>query len=114
MHTHRAGAHCAVLIAVALLGISFVCSAADGQADNMKEMQGSLNAQTLSKPFETPDPEEIETDLDEAVKSDTKPPMQPGPNWRSGYTCASLLPFSFYEYRDCMLYYRYYSCYYCL
>lgn len=115
MHTQLSGVLLHALTAVALFGTALGCGAAGKGADQdqMKAIQEELNAQTLSKPFETADPKDLEAYLDNAVKQGIKPPMRPGSHWRPGYTCGNLL--SWYpEYVNCLHYYRYYRCYYCL
>jgi len=95
-----------------LLTVSLLALNATVAEDKTTTIQQQLNAQTLQKPFNTANPGDLQGYLDDAVKKGIKPPMQPGPHWRNGYTCTNLSPY-YYEYRDCMLYYRYYGCYFC-
>jgi hypothetical protein len=81
--------------------------------DAKRAMQEKLNTDTINRGFDPGDYKQLEADLDEAVKKGVKPPMSPGPHWRPGYTCGSVSPY-YWEYRNCLLYYRYYRCYYCL
>lgn len=78
-----------------------------------KSLQDTLNEQVINKPFDPDNPANLEAYLDNAVKKGVKPPIEPGIHWRPGYTCNNLLPYPYQEYRNCMLYYRYYGCYYC-
>lgn len=78
-----------------------------------KAMQDQLNQQTLNKAFDPDNPADLKAYLDDAVQKGIKPPVQPSPHWRSGYTCDNILSYGYSGYRDCMLYYRYYGCYYC-
>jgi len=97
--------------ALALLAFSMPCfplSALEKQA-----MQDQLNQQTLAKPFDANNPADLKAYLDDAVKKGVKPPLEPSPHWRRGYTCDNILSYGYTGYRNCMLYYRYYGCYYC-
>lgn len=78
-----------------------------------KAMQDQLNQQTLNKGFDPDNPADLKAYLDDAVQKGIKPPMQPDSYWRPGYTCNDILSYGYGGYRNCMLYYRYYGCYYC-
>ncbi len=78
-----------------------------------KAMQNQLNQQVLNKAFDPDNPADLQAYLDDAVQKGIKPPIQPIPQWRSGYTCGNILSYGYSGYRNCMLYYRYYGCYYC-
>ncbi len=76
-------------------------------------MQNQLNQQILNKAFDPDDPANLQAYLDDAVEKGIKPPLQPIQQWRSGYTCDTIRRYGYIGYRNCMLYYRYYGCYYC-
>lgn len=78
-----------------------------------RAMQDQLNQQTLNKSFDPDNPANLKAYLDDAVQKGIKPPLKPSSNWRSGYTCDNISSYGYSGYRDCMLYYRYYGCYYC-
>ncbi|PPD03202.1 MAG: hypothetical protein CTY29_10300 [Methylobacter sp.] len=76
-------------------------------------IQNQLNQQTINKAFDPDNPADLEAYLDDAVQKGIKPPVQPPQHWQPGYTCNDILGFGYSGYRNCMLYYRYYGCYYC-
>jgi len=78
-----------------------------------KSMQDELNRQVISRSFDPDNPADLQAYLDDAVQKGIKPPIEPSPHWQPGYTCDSILRYGYYGYRNCMLYYRYYGCYYC-
>ena len=102
---------CCCTAAIILLGLpSLTFSLTD---TDKKAMQNQLNQQILNKAFDPDDPANLQAYLDDAVEKGIKPPLQPIQQWRSGYTCDSIRSYGYIGYRNCMLYYRYYGCYYC-
>jgi hypothetical protein len=75
-------------------------------------MQKKLNAQVMEQPFHAEDPEKVDAYVKEAMKKHLKPKVYKGDHWQRGYTCHDMLRWSWYEYRNCMYYYRYYGYYY--
>lgn len=75
-------------------------------------MQKQLNAETMARPFNAGDAKKIDADIDAALAKGLKPPTQPSPNWRQGYTCRDLWRYSRAEYYNCRWYYRYHGRYY--
>ena len=55
---------------------------------------------------------EIDAFVEKALKSDMVPQEYEGNNWRPGYTCANLRQYGYYQYRNCLHYYRYHGRYY--
>ena len=80
--------------------------------DRAAELQEQLNQEVLSKPFSVEEQAKLEAYLQDALKRKIVPGEYTGTHWRRGYTCRDLRPYSYYEYRDCMYYYRYYGRYY--
>lgn len=78
-----------------------------------KAIQNQLNQQVINKSFDPDNPADLEAYLDDAAQKGIKPPVQPPAHWQPGYTCNDILGFGYLGYRNCMLYYRYYGCYYC-
>lgn len=99
-----------------ILGCSMLASYspawADEQEDEMAAMQKQLNQQVMEQPFFAEEPEKVDAYIKEAMKKDLKPPEYQGKHWRRGYTCHDLLRYSWYEYRNCRYYHRYYGHYY--
>ena len=99
-----------------LLGCSMVlvCSLswADSDDAEMQAMQKQLNQQVMKQPFYAEDPAKVDAYVKEAMKKHLKPKVYSGSHWRRGYTCHDMLRWSWYEYRNCMYYYRYYGYYY--
>jgi hypothetical protein len=98
-------------LSILLLGLplqGFALSSAEKKA-----MQDQLNQQTINRAFDPDNPAHLQAYLDDAVQKGIKPPVEPSPHWRQGYTCDNILSYGYTGYRNCMLYYRYYGCYYC-
>ena len=98
-----------IIICCGLLSPSIVF--ADDEED-MAEMQKKLNAEVMQQPFHAEDPEKVDAYVKEAMKKHLKPKVYKGDHWQRGYTCHDMLRWSWYEYRNCMYYYRYYGYYY--
>lgn len=99
-----------VLLAVLCAGGIFSWGAASaGESEDPVEMQKQLNQGVMEKPFSVEDAAKIDAYITDAMKKDIKPQQTPPASWRSGYTCADLQ--DYYEYRDCLYYYRYYGHY---
>jgi len=79
--------------------------------DAMAEMQKRLNEQVMEKPFSVEEKAKIDAYIEDAMKKDLKPPGQPPATWRQGYTCSDLRASSYYDYRNCLYYHRYYGRY---
>ncbi len=75
-------------------------------------MQRKLNAETAELPFLAEQPAKVEAYIKKSLKNKIVPPPYSGIYWRSGYTCHSLLRYSWNEYRNCQYYHRYYGRYY--
>lgn len=86
--------------------------ASASEEDDMAEMQKQLNSEVMSKEFLAEEPKKVDAYIKEAMKKNLKPPEYTGTHWRSGYTCHDLLRYSWYEYRNCRYYHRYYGRYY--
>lgn len=80
--------------------------------DELARMQQQLNQEVMSKEFLAEQPEKVDAYIKEAMEKNLKPPEYAGTHWRRGYTCRDLLRYSWYEYRNCRYYYRYYGRYY--
>lgn len=78
-----------------------------------KAIQNQLNQQIINRAFDPDDPNNLKAFLDDAVRKGIRPPLQPPAGWRPGYTCSNIINNGYTVYRNCMLYYRYYGCYYC-
>lgn len=102
----------AVLSAMLIIcGLAFTpCTLAD-EVDDMAEMQKRLNAQVMEKPFTVEDAAKVDAYVEEAMKKGLKPRQTAPENWRPGYTCRDLWRYSYYDYRDCVYYHRYYGRY---
>jgi hypothetical protein len=92
------------------LGSLIILNAAfAGDADDIAAMQKKLNQGVMQKEFSVEDSAKIEAYIKEGMQKDMKPRETPPSGWRAGYTCADL--HNYYEYRDCMYYYRYHGYY---
>jgi len=78
----------------------------------MKKMQENLNNQVLSKPFSVADEAQVKSYIQDAQRRGEVPQAYKGKNWRPGYTCVDLRPYSYQEYLACRYYYFYYGRYY--
>jgi Ni/Co efflux regulator RcnB len=92
--------------------ISYSVGWAASDEEEMEAMQKQLNKQVMEQPFHAEEPEKVDAYVKEAMKKHLKPPKYTGDHWRRGYTCHDMLRYSWYEYRNCMYYYRYYGYYY--
>ena len=81
-----------------------------GEKDDLAEMQKRLNKEVMEKPFSVEDSRKIEAYIKDAMRKNLKPNGTVPGSWRPGYSCERL--HDFYEYRDCLYYYRYYGHYY--
>jgi len=79
--------------------------------DDMAEMQKRLNAEVMQKPFSVEDAAKVDAYVKDAMKKDLKPKQAAPKTWRPGYTCRDLWNYSYYDYRDCVYYHRYYGHY---
>lgn len=84
---------------------------ADEEAD-MAAYQARLNAEVMEKPFSVEDEAKIDAYVKSAMEKDLKPDISSKPaNWQPGYTCANVYGVSWYAYRNCRYYHRYYGHY---
>jgi len=111
MKTYQAKIINSCAFAIILLGLPMQGFALSNVEKNT--MQNELNRQTINKSFDPDNPADLNAYLDDAVQKGIKPPLQPSVHWRPGYTCDNILSYGYLGYRNCMLYYRYYGCYYC-
>jgi Ni/Co efflux regulator RcnB len=79
--------------------------------DDMAEMQKRLNAEVMQKPFTVEDAAKVDAYVQDAMKKNLKPKQTAPKTWRPGYTCNDLWRYSYYDYRDCVYYHRYYGRY---
>jgi hypothetical protein len=79
---------------------------------DLENAQREMNQETMSREFLAEQPEKVDAYIKEAQQKNLKPPEYTGTHWRAGYTCHDLLRYSWYEYRDCRWYHRYYGHYY--
>ena len=80
--------------------------------EDMAAMQKAMNQQTMDRPFNAGDQAALDAYLALALKNGLPPPQQKPPsNWQPGWTCSNLM-YSYYEYRNCNHYHRYYGHYY--
>lgn len=86
-------------------------SSPDSFADQRSEMQKRLNEQVMEKPFSVENEANLNAYIEEATKRGTPPRSEPSKYWRRGYTCGDLRRYSWYDYRDCSYYHRYYGYY---
>ncbi|WP_455379685.1 hypothetical protein [Petrachloros mirabilis] len=101
-------------LCISAFALTFICQEAPqaGEKEDMEEMQKQLNKNVLERPFNPGDKASIDAYLEEAIKKNTPPPQQQPPmNWQPGWTCNNLM-YSYYQYRNCLHYYRYYGHYY--
>lgn len=83
-----------------------------GEKEDMEAVQKQLNQEVLERPFNPGDKAALDAYLEKAIKNATPPPqLQPPPHWQPGWTCNNLM-YSYYQYRNCLHYYRYYGRYY--
>lgn len=99
-----------------LLTLGIVASAYSmvlaGEEEDMAAMQKAMNQQTMERPFNAGDQAALDAYLAQALKNGLPPPQQKPPsNWQPGWTCNNLM-YSYYEYRNCRHYHRYYGHYY--
>jgi hypothetical protein len=87
-------------------------AASADEEDDMAAMQKRLNEEVMSQEFLAEEPEKVDAYIKEAMKKNLKPEEYKGTHWRRGYTCHDLLRYSWYEYRNCRYYHRYYGRYY--
>lgn len=99
-----------VTLLVTALAVPMSCAFADDEEDDLAKMQQQLNAQVMQKPFTVEDTAKLDAYIKDAMKKNMKPKEQPPAAWRPGWTCANLM-YSYYQYRNCMYYYRYYGYY---
>ena len=83
-----------------------------GDEEDMEALQRALNQKVMERPFDPGDQAEIDAFVEKALKSDMVPQEYEGNNWRPGYTCANLRQYGYYQYRNCLHYYRYHGRYY--
>ena len=101
------------LLCSGVLLLSFSSAwAGKAEDDEQAQMQQQLNKEVAEKPFLAEEPEKVEAYIKEAEKKHIKPLEYTGPHWQRGYTCHDMLRYSWYEYRNCMYYYRYHGHYY--
>lgn len=99
-----------------LLTLGIVASAYSmvlaGEKEDMEAMQKAMNQQTMDRPFNAGDQAALDAYLALALKNGLPPPQQKPPsNWQPGWTCGNLM-YSYYQYRNCNHYHRYYGHYY--
>jgi hypothetical protein len=80
-------------------------------ADQAADMQKRLNEEVMSKSFSVESEANLNAYIEDALKRGQPPKAEPSKFWRNGYTCQSLIPFSWIDYRDCSYYHRYYGRY---
>ena len=85
---------------------------ADDKKQTLQEMQKSLNQEVITQPFSVAEEEKVKAYIADATKRGMAPAAQPGPNWRSGYTCQDLVRYSWNEYQECRYHHWYYGRYY--
>ena len=100
-----------ILLAGMLLVMN-VPANATSEEDEMARMQQQLNQETMAKEFLAEEPAKVEAYIKEAMEKNLKPMEYEGTHWRRGYTCRSLLRYSWQEYRNCSYYHRYHGRYY--
>lgn len=98
---------CALSFTIGMVGVLWA-----GEKEDMEALQKQLNKNVLEKPFNPGDAAALDAYLQQAIKNNTPPPQtQPPSGWQPGWTCNNLM-YSFYQYRNCLHYYRYYGYYY--
>ncbi len=100
----------AVLVGVACM-LAAWSAVAGTDDDDAAALQKRLNEGVMQKPFSVEDSAKIDAYVKESMKKDLKPKLTPPPHWVPGYTCMNLWRYSYYEYRDCVYYHRYYGHY---
>lgn len=98
------------LLALVLLASAYSVVLA-GEKEDMEAMQKAMNQQTMERPFNPGDKAALDAYLAQALKSGLPPPQQAPANWQPGWTCNNLMN-SYYQYRNCLHYHRYYGHYY--
>ena len=103
-----------IILVLFSVSLAFVSGLGWGatEEEEMEAMQKQLNKQVMEQPFQAEQPEKVDAYIKEAMKKNLKPPEYKGRHWQRGYTCHDLLRWSWYEYRNCMYYYRYHGYYY--
>ena len=99
---------CLILAGLCVIALSSQAAVFADDKD-LEEMQKKLNQGVMEKPFSVEDTAKIDAYIKDAMQKDLKPKQEQPQTWRPGYTCANL--HNYYEYRDCMYYYRYYGHY---
>ena len=97
---------CALALTMAMGGVLQA-----GENEDMEAMQKQLNQKVMERPFNPGDKAEMDAYLLQALKNGTLPSQQRPPNWQPGWTCNNLMS-SYYQYRNCLHYHRYYGHYY--
>jgi len=97
---------------ISLFLMANVAAHASEQEDEMARMQKQMNQDVMSQEFLAEEPAKVDAYIKEAMEKKLKPLEYTGTHWRAGYTCHDLLRWSWYEYRDCRYYHRYYGRYY--
>ena len=85
---------------------------AESEEEEMARMQKQLNQNVMEKPFLAEEPEKVDAYIKDSLEKNLIPPAYTGTHWRPGYTCRSLLRYSWREYRNCRYYHRYHGRYY--
>jgi hypothetical protein len=80
--------------------------------EDIQRMQEQLNNQVMSKPFSVADEVQVRAYIEGAQKRGELPQPYTGKNWKPGYTCVNLRPYSYQEYLSCRYYHFYYGHYY--
>ena len=80
--------------------------------DELEAQQKLLNQEVMAQPFHAEEPEKVDAYIKESMEKNIKPLEYTGDHWQRGYTCHDMLRYSWYEYRNCMYYHRYYGHYY--
>ena len=78
---------------------------------DLAEMQKSLNAAVLEKPFSVADEAKIDSYIKSAMAKDLKPAETAPASWKTGYTCADIYQFGWSGYQNCRYYRHYYGRY---
>lgn len=98
---------CALSFMIGIAGVLWA-----GEKEDMEALQKQLNKGVLDKPFNAGDAAALDTYLQQAIKNNTPPPQTlPPAGWQPGWTCNNLM-YSYYQYRNCLHYYRYHGHYY--
>lgn len=96
------------------LTVMLLCQGMPAGAESAAEaMQRQLNAEVLSSPFNPGDVKKAEAYADEALKNKVQPVAAPS-YWQPGWSCSNLTYYryySYYDYRNCIYYHRYYGRY---